>query len=1030
MSYAVGPAFPADGAPHCVAVTRQCAQSSTTTTTPWDQITFYVASVTGLVATGPVSASYNDNAGIADDGGDLVLGRVGALGVSSTAAGGSTTSLIAPGSLDVPVTTLMGRISQVRLWSSALPASLVCQCLVTTQGTPAAWWIFEERQGIQSADMVNSNSSPAMFMNGVTWGQSQDLGLLASAWTIYVNGQAQASSFVAGGTSLSSATTTGFCLGGALSGASAYNGQLAEVRVWNMQRTATQILDNLHRPLDRSGAIILDNPMIVNGQAQPPPFVGSGNALLAYYTLDSLSANATTILDRSGAGANLTCTAQSTSWTAPVGAIADAELPEAWSGCGWMVPNGCPAVSACPLGVAEYGVNEVDASGNMTGALKRCYNLVQQGQWLLSNGLKVGPLLVQWVGQVQFNPTLIGYIEGAPPVPGENMIQTGVDYRGASTVQLNVADDVTYTYNANRDKGFDYSTTASLQLGYSSSLMVGFAEGVGVAAIELQQVESSENFVGAELTASGGISQQDGVSPTTGLSQSQLNEMDLDGYYMYNGGLGAGDGLGPRFVPQNVGYALVKSAVADQYAMRLATTGAVIGYQLVVNPNIPPDWNIVTFQINPYYIRQGCLDGQFGIASTGQVTNDPHFPAAGGTADASYFRVNEAYALKSKITAEEQRLANQYASYDAAGIGEQSWVDTNLVNANLSSAAQMTQENSLDTLIASPDASSSSASSSSDPTQLVSRSLWNSYVWTAYGGLFAETENTLDGYSETLGGSYQFSSMAGVDVQAQFELFGFDAQLSLNAMFGGHVDVSVSKSASATTDFGITVTVDLDRTICVNPGTSNLTNQTCWNNPNVNQSTGGPWNPNLKQQPWDIVFVNGTRTQLWSPQPIGGLVDAYRFMTFYLAPEASNTTEFWSRVVNTQWLQTSDPNAVALRQVQQGQGPTTPPCWRVLHRVTFVSRIQPTSFAPVTPESPVIALDAGSHYLLIQQLEPYVCGQGATAQAPQTWAQLLAAVTSALATCYGTAFPALTQPPTVTQVAELMAGYYGITVPA
>jgi hypothetical protein len=491
------------------------------------------------------------------------------------------------------------------------------------------------------------------------------------------------------------------------------------------------------------------------------------------------------------------------------------------------------------------------------------------------------------------------------------------------------------------------------------------------------------------------------VEPTVGISQAQLSEMDLDGYY-YD----AGDGLGKRFVPRNVGYALVKSSVADQYALRLASTGAVIGYQMVVNPKIPADWNIITFEINPYYIRQGCLDGKFGYndlsAGTSQMKSDPHFPAGGGPGDASYFRVDEAYTLKSKIVRDEQALATQYASYDAVKKGNKSWVDTNLISQSLSSAADMTMEDKLDALIEPADDSGDGSDSSQDPTQIVKRSMWNTYLWTAYGGLFSETEQTLDGYSETLGGSYAFSSMAGLNLQYTFAA-GAAMQASLSALFGGHVNVSVSKSASATTDFGISVSIGLDRTLSA-------------------VDTSG----NVKTQPaaYDRVLLeDGTWANLQVPQQLGGLVDAYRFMTFYLAPESSNNTEFWSRVVNTQWLQTSDPNAVALRQVLDGQGAKAPPCWRVLHRVTFVSRIKPDKFLPVTPESPVIALDAGSHYLLIKQLEPYVRG------ATKDWPTLLKAVEAALQTCYGTDYPALAQDPTATQVAELMAEYYGVTVP-
>ncbi|MBK9756503.1 MAG: hypothetical protein IPO88_24000 [Nannocystis sp.] len=142
-------------------------------------------------------------------------------------------------------------------------------------------------------------------------------------------------------------------------------------------------------------------------------------------------------------------------------------------------------------------------------------------------------------------------------------------------------------------------------------------------------------------------------------------------------------------------------------------------------------------------------------------------------------------------------------------------------------------------------------------------------------------------------------------------------------------------------------------------------------------------------------------------------------MTFYLAPTASNYTEFFNRVVNPSWLTSSDPNAVALRSAMQNT--EAPPCWRVLHRVTFVSRVADARAAPVM-QSPIIKLDAASHYLLIKRLEPYVLGNFTD------WPSLRTAVTSALSTCYAVDFPALLQAGTVLQVAQLMASYYGVTV--
>ena len=77
-----------------------------------------------------------------------------------------------------------------------------------------------------------------------------------------------------------------------------------------------------------------------------------------------------------------------------------------------------------------------------------------------------------------------------------------------------------------------------------------------------------------------------------------------------------------------------------------------------------------------------------------------------------------------------------------------------------------------------------------------------------------------------------------------------------------------------------------------------------------------------------------------------GKVDAYRFMTFYLAPEESSFQEFFQTVVDRYWLRTSgDRSAVLLRQIEKSPNKV----WRVLHRVTYVSRVPPP-FRPVPDE--------------------------------------------------------------------------------
>ena len=71
--------------------------------------------------------------------------------------------------------------------------------------------------------------------------------------------------------------------------------------------------------------------------------------------------------------------------------------------------------------------------------------------------------------------------------------------------------------------------------------------------------------------------------------------------------------LGARWLPDNTGMALVQSQTADVFALRLVHTGALVAYQMRPNPDIPKDWNVLTFPIDPHYVKQGTLDGKVGL---------------------------------------------------------------------------------------------------------------------------------------------------------------------------------------------------------------------------------------------------------------------------------------------------------------------------------------------------------------------------------------------------------------------------------
>jgi len=121
---------------------------------------------------------------------------------------------------------------------------------------------------------------------------------------------------------------------------------------------------------------------------------------------------------------------------------------------------------------------------------------------------------------------------------------------------------------------------------------------------------------------------------------------------------------------------------------------------------------------------------------------------------------------------------------------------------------------------------------------------------------------------------------------------------------------------------------------------------------------------------------NGAYDENGNPILRPGKVDAYRFMTFYLEPTTNNFDDFFNKVVDPIWLeQSGDPNAIALLQARQSED--KPKCWRIMHRVTFISRILPDIEAENIPpmEQTMRELHIQSNWELLKALEPFVRGK-------------------------------------------------------
>ena len=832
----------------------------------WDDVIFYADG-------GQVGAKRYDGPDVGSSEGTTLIGR--AFGPGSAAMG------------------LRGALSEVRLWSTAREAAVIGAPITGSEVGLVSWWRMQDGLGNVASD--SKGGQDATLHGPVSWVHTPDG--RGSTLTVYLNGAPVAT------TPLDPASLTPaqeqFTLGalGNATPAEFFKGQLEELRVWRVTRTAQEVQDNLFGRL-----------------------TGEFADLVAYYPFDADAM----LQDNGLRGNDLVVTGGG--WvlsTAPIGE----DTPLARNAVLGLHTSFSGSVDSPPV-AAEYALLETDASGATTGVFKRAYAFVDTaGSWHLVTGFKVGDLATQWVGQAQFDPQLIGYLEGAPPVPSENLTVQD-SYTGTSSVALTQATTTTYTYATTRDSGFNASFELSAGQGAQEQSFVGLMEieaplGIGVGEVELTSAADVGVTFSGKATFETSLSWLNDTSTGQGTTQAQVSSLQLTGNTQTTP-------TGTRFVPNNTGFALVQSQTADVFALRLVHTGALVAYQMKPNPDIPRDYNIITFPIDPHYTKQGVLDGKVG----GDV--DPDFPNAQNySEDVSYFKPIEAYGLKTQIEQAEQELATLYAQYN--------------VDPNQLSGGQL------------PDTVAS-----------VKRDLVNNYVWTADGGQFAQTTSTLDTYSESIGGAYHFQGMAGGTVSADVSIFGVAVNFELSAMFGGHLDLSVTKTMDSQQSFEVDVVV------------------------------GGEQ---------DITTVDGTGQYVKAP----GKVDAYRWLTFYLSPRPDNYDAFYTQVVDPIWLaQSGDPAAVALRQARQDG--KRPAAWRVLHRVTYVSRVLAPSNDTQQPlEQALATLNISSNYELIRTLEPFV--RGRTAQ----YADFVATVRNAVTTY----LPDLL--PHIDDILAFLVLYYGVS---
>jgi hypothetical protein len=811
-----------------------------------------------------------------------------------------------------------GTMTEVRIWNLALASANLRAPLNGGEKGLVSWWQFEEREGNLAFDSKSNNA--AKFKGPIA--RVNDPSPDGSQLVLYRNGERVSTKVIP---AIAIAEDNQFTLGGLRQNnqiTETYQGCLEEIRIWRSRRSLEQIQDNLFRRL-----------------------LDERDALIAYYPFDLQKAGE--ISDGSLQANTLKLSPKGNSFilsTAPIGS----DTPQVRSALAGIETAFSDRIGSQPT-AQEYGDLQTDDQGNVQGVFKRCYSFIKAGQWRLITGFKVGDLIMEWVGQAQFDPQLIGYIEGAPPVPSENLTSTGVnvgefsDYNGATSVELVEAQKTTFTFAANKETGFD--TT----FGFSLAGFVGAKLDVGIG-VEQEALDIVQK-IGAKASFESSLGFLDSATTSSGRTTTKVSKLELRGR-VENPDAVSVPAIGRRFVPENVGFALVQSQTADVFALRLKQTQTLVSFQMRPNPDIPPDKNIITFPLNPNYTKQGSLDGKIGFEADVDYPNALTF-----NTDSSYYKPLEAYALKGRLQRETEQIRTLYDQFDAGTKGRSS----SEFNPNQSLASQL--------------------------PRLERRNLVNNFVWTADGGLFAETEETLDVVQETAGGSYSFKGLAGAFGELNFGVQGIGIEFTFEAMMGGHINFQASKSVEAENSFGVNVNVDrVERDVFERDREGN-----------VLLDLSDPRRPRPKRQ--------------------AGKVDAYRFMTFYLEPQTDHFDSFFSQIVDPIWLaQSDDPNAIALRQANQAS--QKPACWRIMHRVTFVSRVLPKipQGTPLPPlEETLRDLNIDSNFELIKRLEPFIV------QKLDNFSAFTAAVKDAIASF----LPEL-QPHT-TEVIEFLLLFYGLT---
>lgn len=652
-----------------------------------------------------------------------------------------------------------------------------------------------------------------------------------------------------------------------MTGSGHFAGDLAEVRIWDKARSLDEIRSTMRLRL-----------------------FGTEENLLAHYPMDEASGEGRVRDKKSG------------DWLGQLSGTAKL-----------LLSTSLPMAGANRLIAAEYSSVEVSGEGKKQALMRRFSGYASAGLVVLVPEQRVEELALQWVGNTQISPTLLGYIEGPPPVPSENFTVED-DYDGAATITLSQSDETSYTFQRSE------TSTSAFNLAAFIGAEWEVESGIGI------NVKMTSGYAGAgiEFASEQSVSRDTTLSAVSSLLSS--DSLTLMGRLEERAACPA---VGKRWVPKNVGYALVVSGMADVFVTKLKRSGRMVSYEIRPVDGVPLDVNTITFMLNPAYVLNGSLDGLVGSMPADSIFH-AHVPEMraqyGSLYPASYFRLKDAYARKQAI--QEQDMARDSFFYNFSSASRADPADSrNAQDPSTSEAeggapkSEAASDADREALQEQNEEKKKEAKSDSAKrreeiqkkqgsiegrtratgafeewqlrmanirTRAGKRNIVNTYVWDADGGLRAEEESFANTVEHSFSVENIFSLSGGVS--ADFMVAGFKAAFSL---LGGKSQATAN-SRTLGLSRSLELTVDLSG-----------------------------------------VEKKGVTDLYDNPIKPGEKVDRYRFMTFYLENSTDHFSDFWSYVVDPEWLMSNDEEARALRQARNGR---PNPCWRVMHRVTYVER--------------------------------------------------------------------------------------------